>query len=155
MKMSIYFALLLLLSSFAAAGMSNAESADEEIRDVIEQLFDAMRQSDGDAVESLFTEGAILQTVRSSGGENTLSKTPIEMFASSVESSEPGQLDEHIHSVSIHVDGGLATAWMHYTFYYNGSFSHCGVNTINLLETVKGWKIFSIADTRRQQGCLD
>jgi hypothetical protein len=114
-----------------------------------------MRESDGEAVRSLFSEGAVLQTVRDAESGYSLSETPIDAFASSVGSSEPGQLDERLHTVSVHVDGGLATAWMDYTFYYDGSFSHCGVNTMNLIRTGSGWKIFSIADTRRQQDCVD
>jgi uncharacterized protein (TIGR02246 family) len=147
--------MMLLAVGFAAAQRSNAQSADDEVRAVIQQLFDAMRESDGEAVADLFMEGASLQTVRSSGGENSLSETPIDAFASSVGSSEPGQLDEQIHTVSVHVDGGLATAWMDYTFYYDGSFSHCGVNTMNMIKTNNGWKVFSIADTRRQEDCFD
>jgi ketosteroid isomerase-like protein len=155
MKIEFCLFLLFLSGSFASGQFSEAQSADDEVRAVIDQLFDAMRESDGEAVRSLFSEGAVLQTVRDAESGYSLSETPIDAFASSVGSSEPGQLDERLHTVSVHVDGGLATAWMDYTFYYNGSFSHCGVNTMNLIRTGSGWKIFSIADTRRQQDCFD
>ncbi|MBK7883161.1 MAG: hypothetical protein IPJ81_04670 [Chitinophagaceae bacterium] len=38
-------------------------------------------------------------------------------------------------------DGLLATAWLPYKFYYKNKFSHCGVNSIQLINTPKGWKI--------------
>jgi ketosteroid isomerase-like protein len=155
MKIKACLLLLFLSGSFASGQFSAAQSADDEVRAVIDQLFDAMRESDGEAVRSLFSEGAVLQTVRDAESGYSLSETPIDAFASSVGSSEPGQLDERLHTVSVHVDGGLATAWMDYTFYYNGSLSHCGVNTMNLIRSDSGWKIFSIADTRRQQNCVE
>lgn len=155
MKIKACLFLLFLFGCFATGQFAAAQSADDEVRAVIDQLFDAMRESDGQAVRSLFTEKAVLQTVRDAESGYSMTETPIEAFASSVGSSEPGQLDEKLHSVSIHVDEGLATAWMDYSFYYDGSFSHCGVNTMNLIRAESGWKIFSIADTRRQKDCMD
>ena len=155
MKMKLFLIFLFLSGSLGSGQISKAQFAGDEVRAAIEQFFDAMRKSDGEAVRSFFTEGAVLQTVRSSDSGFSLSETPIDAFASSVGSSEPGQLDEQLHSLSVHLDGGLATAWMDYTFYYDGSFSHCGVNTMNLIRTGSGWKIFSIADTRRQQDCVE
>jgi hypothetical protein len=49
----------------------------------------------------------------------------------------------------------MATAWTPYNFYFNGKFSHCGVNNFVLVKQDNGWKIQYIIDTRRRQGCKE
>ena len=64
-----------------------------------------------------------------------------------------GDLDERLTAIDIRIDGDMATAWTPYKFYYKGNFSHCGVNALQLIKTAAGWKIWSIIDTRRKEGC--
>lgn len=126
----------------------------EEVEKVIMEFFDAMRNSEAGGMETFLTADATLKTVATSGADSTiLRETNIRSFLNSVSESQPGSLDEQIVSFTSHVDGNLSTAWMEYRFYYNGEFSHCGVNTMNLIHTETGWKIFSIVDTRHQDSC--
>jgi hypothetical protein len=53
----------------------------------------------------------------------------------------------------IHVDDGLAMVWVKYSFYLNDKFSHCGVDAFLLARDTAGWKIVSLGDTRRREGC--
>lgn len=126
---------------------------DQEVETVVTSLFDAMRASDGDKIRSLLTDQATLHTVVAAEGEPVLRETPFMNFITSIGQVEPGTLDEQLSSLKVHIDENLATAWMDYRFYVQEEFSHCGVNTMNLLKTSDGWKIFSIVDTRRREGC--
>ena len=63
--------------------------------------------------------------------------------------------DERIAFDGIKIDGPMATAWTPYNFYFNGKFSHCGVNNFVLVKQDNGWKIQYIIDTRRRQGCKE
>jgi hypothetical protein len=47
----------------------------------------------------------------------------------------------------------MAAVWTPYNFYYNGQFSHCGVNSFQVIRFKDGWKIQYIIDTRRRTGC--
>ncbi|WP_340103785.1 nuclear transport factor 2 family protein [Rhodohalobacter sp. 8-1] len=126
----------------------------EQVEKMIGDFFESMRNSDAADMRSFLTESATLKTVVSGEqGSTHLRQTEISAFMNSVINSEAGSLDEQLTSFTAHVDGNLSTAWMDYSFYYNGEFSHCGVNTMNLIQTESGWKIFSIVDTRRQEGC--
>lgn len=126
----------------------------EEVEKVIIDFFDAMRQSDRTEMSSFMTADATLKTVAAGEQDSTiLRQTDIAAFLNSVGEADAGSLDEQLISFTAHVDGKLSTAWMGYSFYYDGEFSHCGVNTMNLIQTEGGWKIFSIVDTRRQEGC--
>ncbi|WP_069130132.1 nuclear transport factor 2 family protein [Rhodohalobacter halophilus] len=149
--------LLILISTTPIMAQSLDESMGEsdEVRETIMKLFDGMEAADGNVLRSVLDEGATFHTVRSSESGTELNETDMKNFIESVEESEPGSLIEEILYISVNVDGDLATAWMDYHFYQGVEFSHCGVNSMNLIRKNGEWKIFSIVDTRRTEGCLE
>lgn len=128
-------------------------SQTDEVESVVRALFKAMLDADSATVSASFTDGATLHTVTGSGSDADLRETSIQQFVQTVGNAEPDYLDEQLSSFRSFTDGDLATAWMEYRFYAGGEFSHCGVNTMNLIRKQEGWKIFSIVDTRRTKGC--
>ena len=52
------------------------------------------------------------------------------------------------------MSGSLATVWAAYDFHFGQTFSHCGVDAVQLLRTAQGWRIMSIADTFVREGCV-
>ncbi|MDI9365767.1 MAG: hypothetical protein QM541_12505 [Flavobacterium sp.] len=75
------------------------------------------------------------------------------MFAKQIAQLPKGAADERITFGNVQIDGALANVWAPYQFYYNGNFSHCGVNNFVLVKQNNVWKIQYIIDTRRKQGC--
>jgi hypothetical protein len=75
-------------------------------------------------------------------------------FIDFISKESPGNADERITFDVVKVDGTLAIAWAPYNFYYKGKFSHCGVDSFQLVRFSDGWKIQYIIDTRRKQGCV-
>ena len=47
----------------------------------------------------------------------------------------------------------MANAWAPYEFYINSEFSHCGINSFQLIKIEGNWKIIYIIDTRRKDNC--
>lgn len=130
------------------------ENPEDEVEQLVIDFFEAMRSSNSELMGSYLLDEATLHTVVSSDdGSSSLRQTNIQAFLSSVSNTETGTLDEQLTSFKAHVDGNLATVWMNYRFYNEREFSHCGVNTMNLIRQESGWKIFSIVDTRRTVGC--
>jgi hypothetical protein len=74
-------------------------------------------------------------------------------FFDFISKETPGNADEQIIFDVVKVDGPLAIAWTPYKFYYKGQFSHCGVNSFQLVRINGEWKIHYIIDTRRRLGC--
>ena len=74
-------------------------------------------------------------------------------FVNSISTAKKDSLDERITFETIKVDGPLASVWTPYKFYYAGKFSHCGVNSFQLVRINGRWKIQFLIDTRRRQGC--
>ena len=125
----------------------------QQVEETILQLFDGMRESNREKAAEVFHETMTLSTVVNREGTTQLSQADITRFLDAVGQPKEEVWDEQISGLQVHIDGDLATAWMNYSFYRGDVFSHCGVNTMNLIRTEEGWKIFSITDTRRMEGC--
>ncbi|MBT8322548.1 MAG: nuclear transport factor 2 family protein, partial [Eudoraea sp.] len=63
------------------------------------------------------------------------------------------KFEERIHSYQISIDGPMANAWTPYEFWLNDQFSHCGVNSFQLINDGSSWKIIYLIDTRRREDC--
>ncbi len=131
-----------------------AQAAHDSIKSVINEFFTKMKAADAENFMQLFTDSAILQTIRTPNGKPVeVRNESLKEFASFIATSKPGDADEQIVFEKILVDDVLAVAWTPYKFYYKGNFSHCGVNQFTLVKTGTEWKINYIIDTRRKTGC--
>ena len=150
--MKYFFILLTVLHvSFHTV---NAQTAEDSVKAAINKLFDGMKNADPALLKSSFADSAILQTITKDKQGNTIIQN--EVVAAFVEfagKQTRGAADERITFDIIKVDGPLAIAWTPYNFYFNGQFSHCGVNPFQLVRLNSEWKIQYIIDTRRRQGC--
>ena len=151
-KKFILTALLLAIVGFSA----KAQTDEQEVEKVIRSLFDGMRAKNADQVTAAFSADAIMQTVMAKPEGSTVGSNAVGDFVKRI-GSTPAEthLDEQILDYQIKVDGTMASAWTPYKFYVNGNFSHCGVNSFQLVKMAEGWKIVYIIDTRRKENCED
>lgn len=131
-----------------------AQTAEDSIKTTINTLFRAMKSGDASLFKNTFSDSAVLQTISRSKEGKTLVKTEnVEEFAILVGQLKKDSADERISFETIKMDGPLAMVWTPYNFYYNGAFSHCGVNSFQLVRFDRAWKIQYLIDTRRRTGC--
>ncbi|RAI89980.1 nuclear transport factor 2 family protein [Algoriphagus yeomjeoni] len=141
------FSLILVFPAF-----SQTDEAD--VKEVIQTLFDGMRAKNAEQIASVFSENAIMQTIETTGDTGTVKAGSVADFVKGIGSLPVEmKLDERITDYQINIDGPMATAWTPYEFYANDKFSHCGVNSFQLVKMASGWKIVYIIDTRRKDGC--
>ncbi len=150
MRLLLILALVLPATPLAAQLPTTPEA---EVEAAIHALFDAMRSGDGDAAGALFHPEARLQSVASGAAGVTLRTSDAADFVAAIGAPRDEVWDEQISGLEIRVDGGLATAWMNYRFYRGDTFSHCGVNAVQLFNGADGWQIIQVADTRATSGC--
>ncbi|HLM66619.1 MAG TPA: nuclear transport factor 2 family protein [Longimicrobium sp.] len=152
---SIRLMLVVLLVTAAGAGAAAAQAAatpEQEVKAVVDRLFNAMRAADSAAVHALFHPQARLQTTALRQGEPVLRTDSLEAFLRAVGTPRTEVWDERVSNLEVRTDGELATAWMDYAFYLDNRFSHCGVNALQLFRTKdQGWQIIQIIDTRRRE----
>lgn len=142
----IFYFLLFFISVPAIA-----QDPNDDIKQVITQLFKGMQESDSASVASVFMDGAIMQTIVNTKENKTIVKNElVNNFASSVGRQKKESLNEIIEFNDIKIDPPLAFVWTPYRFYYNGTFSHSGVNAFCLVKSSGGWKIQYIIDTRKR-----
>ncbi len=104
--------------------------------------------------KTAFADSAIMQTItRSKEGKIKVVTENVDQFATFVGKLKKDSADERILFETIKIDGPLAIVWTPYNFYYNGAFSHCGVNSFQLIRFEGTWKIQYLVDTRRRTGC--
>lgn len=130
--------------------------AQEElaVREVIVSLFEGMKNKDAETLRNVFHPEATMQTVISNVGGAELGSNTVGDFVNRIVGTADGTtLDERILDYQIKVNGQMAAAWTPYEFYVNDKFSHCGVNSFQLIKTAEGWKITYIIDTRKKEGC--
>jgi hypothetical protein len=146
------FFIVLTLLVFSVC--SKAQSAEDSVKAVVNNLFTAMIKSDTVLLKTCFADSMVLQTIvrGKSGGAEVKSETAAG-FVKSIGSLKPGSADEQITFGNILIDGPLALVWTPYKFYFNGQFSHCGVNSFHLVRFKEGWRIQYLIDTRRRTGC--
>jgi hypothetical protein len=131
-----------------------SQTATDSIKNSIENLFTAMKNSDTALLKKCFADSAVMQTiVRDRAGNNSVRTETVSEFARAVVSMVKGAADERITFDFVKIDGPLASVWTPYKFYFNGQFSHCGVNSFQMVRERGIWKIQYIIDTRRRQGC--
>ena len=137
------------------AGLSMQAQTDEEgIKTAINNMFDGMKKSDTALIRSAFSSGAILQTIgRNKEGKTVVRTDAVDSFIVSIAKPHTDIYDERISFETIKIDGDLAIAWTPYKFYVGEKFSHCGVNSFQLVRLNGTWKIQYLIDTRRRQGC--
>lgn len=144
--------LVLLILSFSITDLMAQE--EKEIEKVIATLFKGMKAKDGEKVQKLFHPDAMMQTVVAGENGATLGSNTVSEFIDRISTTPEGTvLDERILKSQIKVDGQMASAWTPYEFYVNDTFSHCGVNSFQLIKTSDGWKITYVIDTRRKEAC--
>ena len=147
----ILFALTIIGVSI---NVSQAQTTEDSVKAAINTLFTGMKNADASIIKNSFADSAILQTIsRNKEGALVIRNEKVEDFAKSINSLAKGAADERIVFETIKIDGPLAIAWTPYHFFYEGKFSHCGVNSFQLVRLNGAWKIQYLIDTRRRQGC--
>lgn len=146
--------IFILLLSLMTGHKAFPQSTEDSVKATVNNLFIAMRKADAGMLRSVFHDKAIMQTIsRNKEGETSIANESIDDFAASISKIKKDSADERIVFETIKVDGPLAIVWTPYNFYYNGKFSHCGVNSFQLIRLNSGWKIQYLIDTRRRTGC--
>jgi hypothetical protein len=150
---SKYF--FIVLTVIQLGTVARAQTAEDSVKAVINRMFTGMKNADPALLKSSFADSMVLQTIsRNKEGLLVVLNEDPAGFIDFISKESPGNADERISFDIVKVDGPLAIAWTPYNFYYKGQFSHCGVNSFQLVRFNGGWKIQYIIDTRRKQGCI-
>lgn len=147
---------MLLIALFLnVATILKAQTGRDSVMATINRFFEGMKKADTGLLKSTLSNSAILQTIVDEKGVIKVKDEKISEFISFVGQQTPGDTDEQIEIGTVNIDGPLASVWTPYKFYYKSKFSHCGVNSFQLVKFSNEWKIQFIIDTRKRVGCKE
>lgn len=154
MKLKVCLLSLAMLTSITITAQNSEEEA---VKKVVEGFFEAFHNQDSVGMKSFMANQVVLQTTgRNKEGKTMFQTTPIErLYESIVSIPDSVQFEEKLTSWSIQVDRTMANAWVGYEFWLNGNFSHCGINSFQMVNFDGDWKIIYLIDTRGRAGCLE
>lgn len=131
-----------------------AQNEETAIKQTINALFEGMKKSDTALIRSAFSSQPVLQTiVKNREGKTLVVTEPLDSFLVAVGRPHTEIYDEQISFEAVKIDADLAMVWTPYKFYIGDKFSHCGVNSFQMVKLNGQWKIQYLIDTRRRQGC--
>ena len=147
-------ALLLACTPIAPLAQEPSAAEREAVLSVVQKFFDMLATRDVTVGGSILTPEArfvILgepkpgepQAVRSTTAQESLDRL----------GKDTRQLKERMWNPDVRIRGPLAVVWTPYDFWVDGKFSHCGVDSFNLVKTAEGWKIASLLYTVERTGC--
>lgn len=142
---------LIVLTVFMSTSL-HAQNAEDSVKAVVNNMFTAMKNADAALLKTTFADSMVLQTIsRNKEGKLVVRNEEPSQFVGMVGKELQGNLDERITFDVVKIDGPLAIVWTPYQFYYKGQYSHCGVNSFQLVRFNGEWKIQYLIDTRRKQ----
>lgn len=130
-------------------------SEKENLKGFVEDFFEAFHRQDTVKLRSFAHQDAVLQSISvSEEGETKLTTESYSKFLKGIVSiPETTRFEEVLHDFEISVHGKMANVSTPYFFYLDGEFSHCGVNSFQLMQVEEDWKIIYLVDTRQETGC--
>ncbi|MEO0573448.1 MAG: nuclear transport factor 2 family protein [Bacteroidota bacterium] len=148
----------LLITLCLSVSLVKAQDSDKEaVKKTVEGFFEAFHNQDSVAMKKYVAADVLLQTTgRNKQGITQFKSQSIErLYESIVRIPDSISFEEKLTSWSIQVDRTMANAWVGYEFWLNGNFSHCGINSFQMVNFDGDWKIVYLIDTRGKAGCLD
>lgn len=131
--------------------------SEDPINNVIEYFFEGFHNRDTAQMRSVLSDRIHMQRIgKNPEGIPYLKEESVDDFLTSI-ASLPDTLviEERLHFYTVQTDGDMAHAWTPYSFYLQGKLHHCGVNSFQLFNDGKQWKIIYIVDTRQVGNCTE
>ena len=148
---TITFIMALIMSSSIFA--QNPEEL--KVKNTVIQFFEAFHKQDSVAIREVVSEDITLQSIgKNKEGVTELKIENFDDFLKSIVSiPKDKKFEEKLLDFKIRIDGDMANAWTPYEFYFDNKFSHCGVNSFQMVRLEGVWKIIYLIDTRRKEDC--
>lgn len=144
----IVLAAMVLLTASASFGQSKASENEEKkaILAVIDWFFQAMTARDAAAYEkTLVPEGRVFAFQVAKEKNSMWTRLNSDDVASLSKGKEV--LVERIWDPEVKIRGPIANVWTPYDFWIDGKFSHCGIDSFDLVKVDGQWKISGILYT--------
>lgn len=145
---------LLFIATFVHA-QEQPQQQEQNVKRTIAIFFEGLHSGDTVLIKKVIHPEIKMQTTFfNKEGMPELRTASIQSFLNAVGSKKAeDKWFEKIQDYKIYIDTNLASVWTPYEFYLNDTFSHCGVNSFQMVELNGTWVITYLIDSRRTEGC--
>jgi Putative lumazine-binding len=146
----------LFLIAILCTVLVNAQTDETaNVKAAIDTFFEGFHKGDTTLMKTVMMDKFMTQTAfKNKDGKDVLRTDDSSKLIEAIGKRPVDQKwDERLKDYIIKVDGNMANAWTPYEFWFNGNFSHCGVNSFQLFHDNGQWKIIYLIDTRQREGC--
>ena len=152
MQRFIFFLIVLISTAISAQ-----DSAEKQAEQTIKTFFEGFHKGDTAMMKSVMMDKVLMQTAfkNKEGKDVLMTDEPGKLLNAIADRTADQIWEEKILDYSVQVDGNMANVWTPYEFWFNGEFSHCGVNSFQLFHDNGTWKIIYLIDTRQRKGCQE
>jgi hypothetical protein len=133
-----------------------APSAEQrsEVVAKVQELFDALETGDAELLRAVIDPSVVMHFTETRDGETTFGTSTVDGLAERISADGP-PLIERMWDPIVATNGSFAMLWAPYDFYSGATFSHCGVDAVNLMNIDDGWRIVALSWTRLQPPACD
>ncbi|MDP6650877.1 MAG: nuclear transport factor 2 family protein [Gammaproteobacteria bacterium] len=140
----------------AAAAQGNAEDEERQaILAVADAFFEALANRDRAGLEAILVPGSLnIATSQSANGETNYSIRDYQEMVSSL-SRPGGSRTERYWDATVLIRGNIAVFWAPYDFHVEGAFTHCGIDSFQLVKRQGQWLLSNLSWTIEPSGCSE
>ena len=146
---------IIAITLFFSSSLIAQNYENDSVKQTIVDFFDAFNNQDTIKLKVMAKGNINMQSISvNHEGKTRLDENDYSSFVKNIASIPNDKtFEEKILGFDIKIDGNMANAWTPYEFWFDGNFSHCGINSFQLIKEDKTWKIIYLVDTRRKK-CL-
>ena len=111
-----------------------------EVLAAAQAVLDAINGADPDLLGSVMMPEATIVAVRP---DRPPSRSTVEEMAAGI-ADPPQRFVERMWDPEVRIQHPIASVWAPYDFYRDGEFSHCGVDTFQLVHVDGAWRVESL-----------
>ncbi len=124
----------------------------DAILKTIDQFFAAMTARDGGQLRALTIQGSLSIWAANPPEDKELNLINYTQMINRF-SGEGPVLVERYWDPTVMIEGNIAHFWAPYDFHINGEFSHCGIDSFQLVKRDGQWLISNLSWTRQYDDC--
>ena len=143
-----------LASLLVVAGAVSATAQDHkaEVLQTGQAVFDAMAKRDTTALRRLIHPAITLVAALENTGTPEPRASGFAQFLEQI-ATFPTVPRERMWNAEVRVSGTIATIWTQYDFHRGNEFSHCGIDSFQLVKTAMGWQVTGLIYTVVRDHC--
>lgn len=118
----------------------------------VQQFFDAMTAKDAAATERVLMPDGRFVSFRTVDGKLTIRSASNQDYIKNLPSFKQ-KWRERMWKPKVTIHGPIANVWTPYDFWIDGKFSHCGIDSFDMVKVDGQWKIAGGSYTVEETGC--